>query len=102
MTGLEARLAELAAARRTAGYGNMAQALGLTGPGTIARLTGALESLMDEDAARGLPFRAALVTARGSTLPARGFFDKAATLGFDISDPEALVADHRRRLFETA
>lgn len=99
---LVARLADLAAARQTLHYGALAQSLALTGPGTIARLTAALEALMEEDAALGRPFRAALVTSRGSALPARGFFDKAQALGADISDPAALVADHRRRLFETA
>lgn len=99
---LVARLAGLAAARQTLHYGALAQELALTGPGTIARLTQALEALMEEDAALGRPFRAAIVTQRGSTLPARGFFDKAEALGADCSDPHALVAAHRQRLFETA
>lgn len=98
--GLAARLADLAARGQTTSYGALARDLGLTGPATIARLTDALEALMAEDAAAGRPLRAALVTQRGGALPARGFFDRAAALGLDISDPAALVADHRSRLFE--
>ena len=99
---ISARLAQLAARGETTHYGALARDLGLTGPSTIARLTQALEALMEEDAALGRPLRAALVTQRGSPLPARGFFDKAQALGLDTSDPEGLVADHRRRLFERA
>ena len=95
---LQARLAELAALNQTTTYGALARDLGLTGPAMIARLTTALESLMDHDAAAGQPLRAALVNARNSDLPARGFFDKAARLGFDVSDPAALVARHRAAL----
>ena len=96
--GLEVRLAQLAASGSTTSYGTLARDLGLTGPAMIARLTTALESLMDHDAAAGQPLRAALVNARNSDLPARGFFDKAARLGFDVSDPAALVARHRAAL----
>jgi len=98
--GLTARLAELAALHQTTHYGALARDLGLTGPATIARLTTALEALMAEDAARGHPLRAALVTARGSPLPAPGFYDKAASLGFDLSDPVAFVAHHQSLLFK--
>ena len=91
---LETRLAALAAAGQTVTYGQLARDLGLR----VAQLTTALESLMETDAALGQPFRAALLNARGSDLPARGFFDKAAALGVDTSDPAALVAHHRHRL----
>lgn len=100
--GLAARLAELATLKQTTTYGALARDLGLTGPATIARLTSALEALMEEDAAHGRPLRAALVNARGSTLPAVGFFDKALALGAPVADSAGLVADHRRRLFENA
>lgn len=99
---LAARLADLAARGQTTSYGTLARDLGLTGPATIARLTAALEALMETDAAAGRPLRAALVTQRGGTLPAQGFFDRAAALGLDTSDPAAMVADHRRRLFTGA
>lgn len=95
MTPLELRLAALAAAGETVSYGALARELGLR----IAELTVALEALMDADAMAGAPLRAATCAARlGDGLPARGFFDKAAALGYDVSDPAAFVADHRRRL----
>ena len=53
---------------------------------------------MEEDAALGRPFRAVVVHARGGSLPARGFFDKAAELGRPAADPAAFVAAERRAL----
>lgn len=91
---LEARLAALAAAGETITYGELARELGLR----MGELTAALEALMQVDAAAGQPLRAAVMCARGTTLPARGFFDKAAALGLDISDRSAFTASHRERL----
>ena len=96
--GLTARLAELAALNQTTHYGALARDLGLTGPATIARLTTALESLMEDDTAAGRPLRAALVTARSSPLPAPGFFQKAAALGHDVTDPARFIATQRAAL----
>ena len=93
--GLESRLTALATAGETTTYGALARDLGLR----VGDLTAQLESLMEADAAAGAPFRAALLNARGTTLPARGFFDKAASLGTDTSDPAQLAQDHRQRLF---
>ena len=95
---LTVRLAELAVLNQTTHYGALARDLGLTGPGTIARLTGTLEALMDQDAALGRPFRAALINARGTDLPAPGFFDKAAALGFDPADRSTFIAAQRTAL----
>lgn len=90
IAGLEARLAELAAQRQVTTYGVLAADLGLTGPGRIARLTAALEALMETDTQAGHPLRAALVVGRASAgLPARGFFDMAQALGHDVTDPDA-------------
>ncbi len=96
MTRLENRLAALAAAGQTIAYGALAKELGLR----IAELTAALEALMEEDASRGKPFRAAVLRQRLSPdhLPAPGFFRKAAALGAEVSDPAAFVADQRQRL----
>ncbi len=94
-SAVETRLAALAAAGETTTYGAMAGELGLR----IAELTTVLETLMEEDAHAGRPFRAALLNARGTSLPARGFFDKAADLGADPSDTTRFVAEHRRLLF---
>lgn len=96
---LTARLAELAASGQTITYGALAAELAIPAPGSIAQLTAALEFLMEEDAAAGRPLRAALCEARNTpSLPAPGFFAKAAELGFDISDPAGLVAQHRAAL----
>jgi hypothetical protein len=93
---LEDRLAALATAGGTIGYGDLARDLGLR----MADLTARLERLMEDDAAAGRPFRAALLRQRLSpeALPAPGFFRKAAELGDRIGDPAAYVADQRRRL----
>ena len=74
-------------------YKALAKALDVTPPNTIRQVTEALERLMQEDAANGRPFIAALVIskARGG-LPAPGFFDCARRLGrfhCDPSGPEA-------------
>lgn len=96
MTPLEARLAALAAAGQTVSYGDLARDLGLR----MADLTAALERLMEEDAAQGRPFRAALLHQRLSpdALPAPGFFLKAQALGQGVEDPAAFVARHRAGL----
>ena len=97
---LTARLAQLAALNQTVSYGKLARDLGLTGPSTIARLTAALEHLMDEDAANNLPLRAALLAGRlAKDLPAQGFFNKAAALGrYQTQDPTDYIAAERALL----
>lgn len=94
MSALENALAALAASGQTTSYGALARDLGLR----MGELTAALEALMEEDAALGRPFRAVVVHARGGSLPARGFFDKAAELGRPAADPAAFVAAERRAL----
>ncbi|MGV8955793.1 MAG: hypothetical protein ACOH2M_32160 [Cypionkella sp.] len=96
MTRLEARLADLAARGETITYGALARELDMR----MAALTMALEALMAQDSAQSKPLRAALCEAKlAHGQPAKGFFDAAAALGHDISDPIAFVADQRRRLF---
>ena len=95
---LEARLAELAALNQTITCGQLAREMGLSGPATIARLSQALESLMEDDAAQNRPLRAALLAARGSALPAPGFFQKAAALSPNIQGPAAFITDQRQAL----
>ena len=102
MQALCAALARLAQDRRCASYGALAAELGLNGPGRIAHLTSQLEALMEQDAARGHPLRAALVIGRVSNgLPARGFFDKAQALGYDVSDPAGFHSAQLAALYET-
>jgi len=62
-------------------YGKLARALGLWAPGSVGRITRALETTMREDAAAHRPFIAARAVSRGrGTLPGQGFFDLARTL----------------------
>ena len=80
-------------------YGALARDLGLR----MGELTDALEALMDDDARNGHPLRAALCEGRlAGGQPAKGFFDKAAELGFDLSDPAGFVAAQRAALFAAA
>ena len=101
IAGLEVRLAQLAASGSTTSYGTLARDLGLTGPATIARLTAALEALMEDDAARNHPFRAALVSGRlNQNLPATGFFEKAAQLGrYNGEDQGTYITQERAALY---
>ena len=95
MNELASRLANLARRGETITYGALAQGLGLR----VQDLTAALEAMMEDDARSGRPLRAAVCEGRlAGGLPARGFFDKAAELGFDVSDPAGFVAQHRRVL----
>ena len=70
-------------------YQELARALQILPPHSIRRVTDALERLMEEDAAAGRPFIAALAIskARGG-LPAPGFFDCARRLGRFAGDPD--------------
>jgi hypothetical protein len=63
-------------------YGKLARALGLYAPGSIAKVTQALEATMAEDADSGAPFLASLVISKvGQGIAAKGFFQKAQALG---------------------
>ena len=96
---LQALLADLARQGQTISYGALAERLAIPGPGRIARLTAELERLMAEDAAAGRPFRAAVCVARGSTLPAPGFFAAARALGRPMdADPAGMIAAERTKL----
>lgn len=93
---LRAALGPVAARGEQAGYGALARALNLPGPGSIARLAALLERSMAEDAAAGRPLLAAAMAARAGTrdgrgdtgLPAPGFFAAARALGV-FGGPEA-------------
>jgi hypothetical protein len=99
-SALETRLAALAAADETITYGALAKELGLR----MADLTTQLEQLMEHDAARGQPFRAALLCQRLSpgNLPAPGFFLKSAQLGRPAEDPAAFTQTERQALHLSA
>ena len=80
---------ESVATRRTLiTYQELANALQISPPHSIHRVTEALERLMEEDAAADRPFIAALAISktRGG-LPGPGFFDCARRLGRFAGDP---------------
>lgn len=82
-------------------YGTLARALGLWAPGSVARVTRALEATMREDAAAGHPFIAARVVSRGrNKLPAAEFFKLAQNLKRLKRDSEGDRAFHNRELSE--
>jgi hypothetical protein len=70
-------------------YQELANALQMSPPRSIHRVTELLERLMEEDAAADRPFIAALAIskARGG-LPAPGFFDCARRLSRFAGDPD--------------
>ncbi len=85
-------------------YKALAKALDLQPPHTIHRVTTALECLMREDVAAGVPMIAALVTSRWrGGLPAPGFFVLAHSLGRYDGEAEGAAAEaFHRREFDAA
>ncbi|MFP7674892.1 DUF6522 family protein [Marivita sp. S0852] len=80
-------------------YGTLARGLGLWMPGSVGKVTRALETTMREDAAAGRPFIAARVVSRGrKDLPAQGFFDLARTLSRGPDPNETETEYHAREL----
>lgn len=80
-------------------YGALARALGLWAPGSIRKITRALETTMHEDARLGRPLIAARAVSRGTnTLPGQGFFDLARTLSRGPQDGETDQEFHAREL----
>ena len=78
-------------------YGQLARAMGLNMPGSIAKVTQALEETMVEDARTGAPFVAALVVSKASGIsPARGFFDQAHKVGRGVQAGEDNETFHKR------
>ena len=79
---IRAYLTGLSAADLPMTYGQLARAMGLYAPGSIAKVTQALEATMVEDAQNGAPFLASLVVSKtGQGTPAEGFFQQARVLG---------------------
>ncbi len=78
-------------------YGSLARALGLWAPGSVRRVTRALETTMREDAAQNRPFIAVRAVGRGRDgLPGDGFFDLARTLDRAHRDGESDREFHAR------
>jgi len=82
-------LESVAKGRTLITYQELANALQISPPYSIHRVTEALERLMEEDAAADRPFIAALAISktRGG-LPGPGFFDCARRLGRFAGDPD--------------
>jgi hypothetical protein len=106
LSALAAELDRLAARGETVTYGALARKLAIPAPGSIAALATALEALMEQDAAEGRPFRAALCSGKlRDGLPAPGFFAAARTLGrydgaSEGAEAEDFVAAERAALFK--
>lgn len=84
-------------------YGALARALGLWAPGSVRKVTRALETTMREDAQNGRAFIAARVVGRGAGgLPGKGFFDLARALSRGPKTGESDRAYHARELNMTA
>jgi len=79
-------------------YSALARALGLYLPGSVRKVTEALETTMREDAVANRPFVAARVVNRHSGLPGKGFFDLAQALGCAIPEDQEALATYRQRL----
>ncbi|MCC6008519.1 MAG: NifU family protein [Rhodobacteraceae bacterium] len=80
-------------------YGALARAVGLWMPGSVAKVTRALETTMREDAAAGRPFIAARAVSRaGDGLPGKGFFVLARALDRGPQEGESDEAFHIREI----
>ncbi len=79
-------------------YQQVANALGLTPPRTIARVTQALEQLMEQDVAAGRPMIAALVISRrGRRYTGQRFFPKSRRVRPVSERPRPASPPLRRR-----
>lgn len=83
-------------------YGQLARGLGMYLPGSVRKVTGALEFTMREDMVTDRPFIAARVVGRGADrMPGRGFFDLARSLGRGPAPQETEAEFYRRLLAES-
>jgi|GEM_PF-57522 len=79
---IRAHLVNLSAADVPMTYAKLARAMALYLPGSIAKVTQALEATMVEDAENGVPFLASLVVSKvGQGNAAKGFLERARALG---------------------
>jgi Fe-S cluster biogenesis protein NfuA len=79
---IRAHLEGLSATDVPIAYGQLARAMGLYAPGSIAKVTQALEATMAADADSGAPFLASLVVSKvGQGDAAKGFHQQARKLG---------------------
>lgn len=84
-------------------YGALARALGFWAPGSIRKITRALEVTMREDAQADRPFIAACAVSRGREgLPGEGFFTLARALSRGPQAGESDAAFHMREIAQIA
>jgi NFU1 iron-sulfur cluster scaffold homolog, mitochondrial len=96
---VRAYLQDLAADETPVTYGALARSLGLWAPGSVGKVTRALEVTMREDARAGRPFIAARAVGRGpDRLPGKGFFQLARALTRGPQDGESEADFHAREL----
>jgi Fe-S cluster biogenesis protein NfuA len=94
---IRTHLAGLSAADVPITYGQLARAMGLYMPGSIGKVTQALEATMVEDAESGAPFLASLVVSKiGQGNAAKGFFQQARALSRGPGFVEDDQAYHQR------
>jgi Fe-S cluster biogenesis protein NfuA len=94
---IRAHLMGLSAADAPLTYGQLARTMGMYMPGSISKVTQALEATMIEDAETGAPFLAALVVSKvGHGGAAKGFHLQARALGRGPAVGEDDNAYHRR------
>ena len=80
-------------------YGSLARALGMWMPGSVGKVTRALETTMREDARANRPFIAANVVSRaGGKLPGKGFFDLARALSRGRQSGETDAEFHAKEM----
>jgi Fe-S cluster biogenesis protein NfuA len=83
----------------TVSYGTLTRAFSLRLPGSVRKVTQALEDTMRDDAGAGHPFIAARAIGRASDgLPGKGFFDLARDLSRGPREDETERAFHAREL----
>lgn len=99
---VRAHLETLPADKPPVTYGALARALGMWAPGSVRKITRALETTMHEDAQAQRPFIAARAVSRvGYGLPGEGFFELAHALARGPSEGEtnhAFLAREAARL----
>lgn len=94
---IRAHLSAQPAADMPITYGQLARAMGLYAPGSIAKVTQALEATMIDDVETGAPFLAALVVSKiGQGTAADGFFQQARALGRGPEPDEDNQSYHQR------
>jgi len=94
---IRAHLTGLSAADLPMTYGQLARAMGLYMPGSIGKVTQALEATMVQDVENDAPFLASLVVSKvGQGNAAKGFFQQARALGRGPGFDEEDQAYHQR------